>query len=66
MSICPAHTYIPYDACDFSSVNKGNYHATLNRQKGYLPKEWDRLVSLGRDPLSELGRYPWWLTILEE
>jgi len=66
MSICPSHTYVPYDDCDFAIISTGNYDATLERQKYYLPKEWNRLVNLGRDPLSELGRYPWWLSLSKE
>lgn len=60
-NICPAHTYIPQSVCDFAAPGTGDYDSTLETQKYYLSFEWNRLVSLGRDPQRELGDYPPWL-----
>lgn len=58
VSICTATAYEPYSACKVLS------DASLpakEDQKEFLDDEWERLLSLGRNPLDELGHQPPWL-----
>lgn len=58
IAICAPDTYVPSDDC---VRPRGGNNAEATRSHGtFLNDEWNRLVSLGRDPKLELGDRPPW------
>jgi hypothetical protein len=58
ISLCEADSYDPYSKCsDTIEVEK---QSSISYQKLYLDFEWRNLISLGRDPYTELGDNPPW------
>ncbi|WP_394849543.1 hypothetical protein LZC95_19100 [Pendulispora brunnea] len=58
VSVCDGKAYGPSNACFGSSAATSS--ALSTEQGTYLQKEWDRQVSLGRDPNAVLGDSPPW------
>lgn len=58
LSICHANAYEPWNACSSSSEISEN--ALYQDQTEFLISEKDNLISLGRDPMKELGDHPPW------
>lgn len=56
-SICHPTSYAPNSPC---SVESKSSEAALDHQMMYLNYEWERLVTLHRDPTKELGDFPPW------
>ncbi len=59
VAICESGTYTPGDDC--TRVTDGEEKGAEADQSYYLRAEWQRLDSLGRDPVRELGEFPPWL-----
>ncbi len=59
VAICGAGSYTPYDACEKDT--DGLEKSAGDDQLYYLDAEWNRLESLNRDPVKELGDNPPWL-----
>lgn len=57
--VCNSFTYDPFDDC-FKATKKSDQHAQRD-QLIYLNKEWNRLASLGLDPVILLGTNPPWI-----
>lgn len=60
VSLCKAKTYAPTDLCE-AEDSESPEDWGLSDQMSYLPREWDNLLSLNRDPRKELGEFPPWL-----
>lgn len=56
--VCNAYTYAPYDEC-YKANNVSDKRARKD-QAEFLKREWDRLNSLGYEPLEMLGDNPPW------
>lgn len=61
VAICESGTYTPGDDC--TKVTDGEEKGAEYDQTYYLEAEWQRLISLGRDPERELGEFPPWLEL---
>lgn len=59
VAVCAGGAYTPYDACD-RQIGSQEEQA-VGDQISFLPLEWSRVQSLGRDPELELGDNPPWL-----
>lgn len=59
-NVCPHNTYTPYDIC---RPGKEMSFLDLERDSiSLLKSEFERIESLGRDPIKELGDLPPWLS----
>jgi hypothetical protein len=58
LSICNSHTYDPEGSCENASQSQQDQANSDERY--FLGLEWDRVLSLGRDPNKELGDEPPW------
>lgn len=57
-SICPHNTYTPYDLCE-EAEDPSSEELQIDANH-FLRAEFDRLKSLGRDPIQDLGDLPPW------
>lgn len=62
--VCNAYTYGPFDNCYQVTVN--NDDRALKDESRYLDLEWDRISSLGFDPIALLGNTPPWIIDVQE
>lgn len=58
IALCHTLTYGPMDSCETPAASIEN--DALKDQIYYLPKEWDNLVEMKRDPWKELANDPPW------
>jgi hypothetical protein len=58
VSACSSFTYAPYNSC--FHANQTDNTAALQDDIEYLDAEWDRQISLHRDPIRVLGDFPPW------
>lgn len=59
-SVCSAQTYDPDSLCQLPSSEPFQTSLAIADQGSFLNLEWDRVLSLGRDPVQELGDVPPW------
>jgi hypothetical protein len=59
LTVCKSSAYGPFSSC-LSGVGAESARA-LDDQTRFLDAEWQRLIDLGRDPVTELGDAPPWL-----
>lgn len=57
-SVCKAHTIGPDDSC--TNPYGQSIDNLIREQTDFLNEEWYRVITLGRDPQSELGNNPPW------
>lgn len=57
-TICPHNTYTPYDQCE--EAEDPSAEELQMDANHFLRAEFDRLKSLGRDPIKDLGDLPPW------
>lgn len=58
-SVCDAKAFGPYSACIGSQGR--SHRSTIRLQSDYLRYEWNRALSMGRDPNKVLGDRPPWM-----
>lgn len=57
--VCNVYAYNPFDSCYEATTSSED--KALKHQERYLDKEWERISSLGFDPLAFLGEHPPWI-----
>jgi hypothetical protein len=58
VSACSSFTYGPYSSC--FHANQSDNSAALQDDERFLNAEWNRQISLHRDPIRVLGDFPPW------
>jgi len=63
-AVCNAYTYYPFDKC--TKATEESDGSALHDESYFLESEWERMTTLGFDPIAYLGTNPPWIMSLPD